>query len=160
MASFIGQRGYFPSQQTIFPSPGQQQSTSSKQRQELSPVQGKTPMPAAPANVQPEIPAAQKAANLFSSMLQQNSHSEQVFPSTSGTTNLWQQQAGALLKQYGPSLMRQFGPSLARKVGFPLAQHVGPPLARKVGMPLARRLFIPLAKRAGFALIRRLGFPF
>lgn len=148
MASLMGQRGYYPTQQPIFPSPDQLQNSSvTKPWQGLIPVQETTSKPVSPSIVQPAL---------------NNS------PSTSGTTDLWQQQAGVLLKQYGPALMKQFGPPLARKVGFPVAQHLGPPLARKVGIPLAkrlgtplmRRLFIPLAKRAGFALIRRLGFPF
>ncbi|MDQ7095040.1 hypothetical protein REC12_15700 [Desulfosporosinus sp. PR] len=161
MASLIGQRGHFPTQQTIFSSPGQQQNFSSKQWQGLSPVRSKAPTPATPANVQPEIIIPQKVTAPFSSVLPQKSRVEQkALPSPSETTSLWQQQAGALLKQYGPAFMRQFGPPLARKIGFPLAQHFGPPIARKVGAPLARKLFVPLAKRAGFALIKRLGFPF
>lgn len=168
MASIIGQRGYYPTQQPIFLSPDQLKNSSAKPWQGLFPVQETTPKPVSPSIVQPEV-TTQEIVKPHSSIPQQKSRPEQhASPSASETTSLWQQQAGTLLKQYGPSLMKQFGPPLARKVGFPVAQHLGPPLARKVGIPLAkrlgtplmRRLFIPLAKRAGFALIRRFGFPF
>ncbi|KLU64060.1 hypothetical protein DEAC_c40540 [Desulfosporosinus acididurans] len=154
-----------------FPSPIQTQTfTSSKQqRPGQIPFQGTAPKPAASSLIKSEVSAKQENVKPFPS-LQQNSHrvEEQPSSSVSKTSDLWQQQAGILLKQYGPSLMKQYGPPLARKIGLPLLQNFGPPLAKNVGIPLAqrlgspfvRRLVIPLAKKAGFAVIRRLGFPF
>jgi hypothetical protein len=165
MASLIGQRGYFPNQQTSFPSSEQQKDSSNWQIP--FPIQGSTPKPVTPSIVHPEIQDKQEVVVKPFPALPHNSQQIQK-TSTSETPILWNEQAGILLKQYGPSLMKQFGPPLARKVGMPLAQQFGPPLARNVGIPLARRianplvrrLFVPLAKRAGFAIIRRLGFPF
>jgi hypothetical protein len=166
MTSLTGQRGYFPNRQTIFFSPDQSQDPSNNHRQGLIPIKGSTPKPITPSIVQPVTTDKLEVVKPFPT-IQHNSRQNKK-ASTSETPILWHEQAGILLKQYGPSLMKQFGPSLARKVGMPLAQQFGPPLARNVGIPLARRianplvrrLFVPLAKRAGFALIRRLGFPF
>lgn len=161
MTPMMGQHGYYPNYQNKF---------SPVQRQE-----GNTPRPR-PLPAQPPINTPATQLNVKSclpepaSSIQPQASPVPIEPISSvpASSNLWQQQAGALLKQYGPSLMRQFGPPLARKVALPIAQQVGPPLARKVGIPLARRIgspllrkvFLPLAKRAGFALIRRLGLPF
>ncbi|MGI6120239.1 MAG: hypothetical protein ACOYIB_06685 [Desulfosporosinus sp.] len=160
MRSLIGQRGYFPNQQNKF----------SPIRQQGNHVQGSRPSPVQQPN---HIPATrqivQPLSKLTSSNQQQFSKiAKQPNTSAPASSQLWQQQVGIFLKQYGPSLIRQFGPPLAHKVGLPIIRHYGPPLARKVGIPLAKRIgtplvrkvFLPLAKRAGFALIRRLGIPF
>lgn len=162
MTSLMGQQGYFPNRQNRF-SPVQRQGTNNVQSPGPSPVEQQIKY--TPATQPTVIPIAQPTSSIQKQvpLLEKNPAS-----SVSASSNLWQQQAGILLKQYGPSIMRQFGPPLARKVGLPIAQHVGPPLARKVGIPLAqrvgtpllRKVFLPLAKRAGFALIRRLGLPF
>jgi len=166
MASLMGQRGYFPTQQNRF-SPIQQQGTNSIQRWlEPSPGQQQILTPASQAKTQPVVlPISQPVQSASPVQKQIPLLTKLDSSSTTESPNLWQQQAGILMKQYGPSLIRQFGPPLARKVGLPIAQHLGPPLARRVGMPLvqriglplARKLFLPLVKRAGFALIRGLG---
>lgn len=162
MTSFMGPHGYFPYQQNKF-SPVQRQRPNSTQNSEPppSPVLQQISLP----NQSTVEPITQPASPLQKQIPLLAEHPNS---SASMSSNLWQEQAGILLKQYGPSLMRQFGPPLARKIGLPIAQHLGPPLARKVGIPLAQRIgtpllrkvFIPLAKRAGFALIRRIGLPF
>lgn len=158
MQSLTGQRGYSPNQYNKFlpfQPPGR---ATLRQRQNS--------LPASPITTIPAVkPAAQSTGQLI--LKQPDLPELQSLSSPAAPPEFWQQQAGDLLKQYGPSLVKQFGPPLARKVGIPLAQRFGPPLARKVGIPLARRVglplvrkvFLPLAKRAGFALVRRIGLP-
>ena len=160
MSSLLGQRGSFSNHYNRF---------SPNQRQGTNPVQGKRPEP---SPIQQKIPTVitKPSVQAVPQVIRPTSpiQVKKLTSTPAVSSPLWQQQAGTLLKQYGPSIMRQFGPSLGRKIGVPLVQRIGPPLVRKVGMPLvqrvglpmARKVFLPLAKRVGFALIRRMGFPF
>lgn len=158
MQSLTGQRGYSPNQSNKF-LPFQPPGGATLRQKQNS-------LPSSPATAMPAVkPAAQSTIQLVPK--QPVLPEVQSLSSPAAPSEFWQQQAGDLLKQYGPSLMKQFGPPIARKVGLPLARRFGPPLARKVGIPLARRVglplvrkvFLPLAKRAGFALVRRIGLP-
>ena len=165
MTSLIEQQGYYANQQNRF-SLIRQGTNVQRQRPGSLPNQQHIPrsvsQPSTYPAVQPITQTAQPAP-----IQKQLSNPQHPLSVKAESSNLWQQQAGILLKQYGPSLMKQFGPPVARKLGLPVAQHFGPPLAQKVGMPLARRVglpllrkvFLPLVKRAGFALVRRIGLP-
>ena len=164
MSPFIGQRGYFPTQHTIF-SPVYQSQDPNKQFPGSFPVQSSAPKPDTLLSVSEERePSTQEPVNNFPPERQNSQTEWQGTPTLPETPADWQAQAEVLLRRYGPSLLKQFGPPLARKAGTPLIRRFGPPLARKVGMPIARRfgekLVLPLAKRAGLALVRRIGLPF
>lgn len=163
MKSLIGQRGYSPNQYNKF-SPIQRRQIPNSVDNQLQKSN-----PASQAMTKPEGQSIAQPLSRPISTQQQTTLPQLPPPTTTAESFApWQEQAGVLLKEYGPSLVKQIGPPLARKVGLPIVQRLGPtlarrvgiPFARRVGLPLARRVFLPLAKRAGFALIRRMGLPF